>query len=149
VFLRNSWYVAAWDREVSRTPLARMLLGEPVLLYRRQDGTPVALEDRCCHRHLPLSKGRLEGDDVRCGYHGLRFDASGRCVEIPGQASIPPQARVRAFPLIERYHWIWIWMGEPTAADPARVPNWWWADHPQWAFSADRIRSTCAATTSS
>jgi phenylpropionate dioxygenase-like ring-hydroxylating dioxygenase large terminal subunit len=78
VFLRNSWYVAAWDREVSRAPLARMLLGEPVVLYRKADGTPIALEDRCCHRHLPLSRGRVEGDGLRCGYHGLRFDASGK-----------------------------------------------------------------------
>jgi phenylpropionate dioxygenase-like ring-hydroxylating dioxygenase large terminal subunit len=144
VFLRNSWYVAAWDREVSRTPLSRMFLGEPVVLYRREDGMPVALEDRCCHRHLPLSKGRVEGDDLRCGYHGLRFDASGRCVEIPGQASIPPQARVRCYPVIERYHWIWIWMGDPARADPARIPNWWWADHPQWAFSRpDPIHVRC------
>ena len=121
-----------------------MFLGEPVVLYRREDGTPVALEDRCCHRHLPLSKGRVEGDDLRCGYHGLRFDASGRCVEIPGQASIPPQARVRAYPLTERYHWIWLWMGDPAKADLARIPNWWWADHPQWAFSRpDRIHVRC------
>jgi phenylpropionate dioxygenase-like ring-hydroxylating dioxygenase large terminal subunit len=144
VFLRNSWYVAAWDHEVSRVPLARMLLGEPVVLYRKKDGTPIALEDRCCHRQLPLSKGRVEGDDLRCGYHGLRFEASGRCVEIPGQASIPEQARVHAYPLIEKYKWIWIWMGDPARADPARIPDWWWADHPQWAFSKpDRIHVRC------
>jgi len=144
MYLRNSWYVAAWGREVTRTPLARMLLGQPVVLYRRQDGTPVALEDRCCHRHLPLSMGRIEGDDLRCGYHGLRFDASGACVEIPGQARIPREARVRAYPLQERYSWVWIWMGDPAKADPALIPNWWWADHPEWAFSKpDRIHVRC------
>jgi phenylpropionate dioxygenase-like ring-hydroxylating dioxygenase large terminal subunit len=144
VFLRNSWYVAAWAREVSRAPLPRMLLGEPVVLYRKEDGTPVALEDRCCHRHLPLSRGKLEADRLRCGYHGLLFEADGRCVEIPGQANIPPQARVRAFPLVERYGWIWIWMGEPARADPTGIPHWWWADHPQWAFSKpDPIHVRC------
>jgi phenylpropionate dioxygenase-like ring-hydroxylating dioxygenase large terminal subunit len=102
MFLRNSWYVAARSAEVARKPLARILLNEPVALYRKEDGTPVALEDRCCHRQLPLSMGRLEGDELRCGYHGLKFDASGTCVEIPGQTAIPPQARVRAYPLLER-----------------------------------------------
>ena len=135
MFLRGSWYVAARAAELSRQPLARMLLGEPVVLYRREDGTPVALEDRCCHRHLPLSMGKLEGDRLRCGYHGLLFAPDGRCVEIPGQTSVPPQARVRAYPLVEKFQWIWIWMGAPERADPALIPNWWWAAHPQWAFT--------------
>jgi phenylpropionate dioxygenase-like ring-hydroxylating dioxygenase large terminal subunit len=77
MFLRNSWYVAAWDREVTRGLLARTLLGEPVVLFRKGNGEAVALEDRCCHRHLPLSMGRLEGDELRCGYHGLLFNSFG------------------------------------------------------------------------
>jgi phenylpropionate dioxygenase-like ring-hydroxylating dioxygenase large terminal subunit len=133
MFLRNSWYVAAWDREIGRPPLARMILGEPIVFYRQEDGRPVALEDCCCHRHLPLSLGRLEGDTLRCGYHGLRFDAGGRCVEIPGQAQIPPDAAIRSYPLVERLNWVWIWMGDPKRADPELIPNWWWADHPDWA----------------
>ncbi len=133
MFLRNCWYVAAWDREVGRTPLPRILLGEPVVLYRRENGAAVALEDRCCHRHLPLSIGQLEGDTLRCHYHGLRFDPSGACVEIPGQAQLPPDARIRSYPVVERYHWVWIWMGDPRRADPALIPQWWWADHPDWA----------------
>ena len=77
MFLRNCWYVAAFDNEVGRTPMARTLLNEPVVLFRTEDGTPVALEDRCCHRALPLSMGTIVGDDIQCGYHGLTFDASG------------------------------------------------------------------------
>ena len=143
-FLRNSWYVAAWDREVSKVPLARSFLNEPVVLYRKEDGSAVALEDRCCHRQLPLSMGRIEGDRLRCGYHGLLFDSKGICVEIPGQAAIPPQARVRAYPLHEKFNWVWIWMGDPAKADPALIPNWWWADHPEWAFTRpDRVRLEC------
>jgi phenylpropionate dioxygenase-like ring-hydroxylating dioxygenase large terminal subunit len=144
LFLKNSWYVAAWDREVTRRPLARTFLDLPVVLYRKQDGTAVALEDRCCHRQLPLSMGTVIEDCLRCGYHGLRFDPSGKCVEIPGQASIPPQAAVRAFPTLERFHWVWIWMGEPAKADSALIPNWWWADHSDWAFSRpDPIHVKC------
>jgi phenylpropionate dioxygenase-like ring-hydroxylating dioxygenase large terminal subunit len=135
MFLRNSWYVAAWDREVSQRPLGRTLLGEPVVLYRTARGEPVGLEDRCCHRQLPLSMGRAEGDNLRCGYHGLLFGKDGKCVEIPGQDSIPPQARVRAYPVVEKYNWLWIWMGDPARADPALIPNWWWAEHKDWAFT--------------
>lgn len=133
MFLKNAWYAAAWDREVTRTPLARTFLNEPVVLYRCRDGTPVALEDRCCHRHVPLSLGVVVEDDIRCGYHGLKFDASGVCVEVPGQPAVPPGARVRAYPVVERWRWIWIWMGDPSRADPSRIPDWWWMDHPQWA----------------
>ncbi|MCD6041584.1 MAG: vanillate O-demethylase oxygenase [Burkholderiales bacterium] len=144
MFLRNTWYVAAWDREISRVPLARTFLGEPVVLFRTQSGGAVALEDRCCHRHLPLSMGKLEGDRLRCGYHGLLFDSSGKCVEIPGQESIPPQARVRSYPLREKYNWVWIWMGDPAKADPALIPDWWWADHKDWAFTRpDRVHLKC------
>ena len=135
MFLREAWYVAARSAEVTRRPLARTLLGEPVVLYRREDATAVALEDRCCHRHLPLSMGRLEGDRLRCGYHGLLFASDGRCVEIPGQESVPPQARVRAYPVIERFKWLWLWMGAPERADAALIPNWGWADHRESAFT--------------
>ena len=83
MFIENAWYVAAWDREVGRqNMLRRTLLDIPVVLYRREDGAPVALEDRCCHRHAPLSKGKLRGDNVECPYHGLLYDPSGQC--IPG-----------------------------------------------------------------
>src|SRR5262245_20239423 len=144
MFLRNSWYVAAWDREVTRSLLSRVFLNEPVVLFRKEDGTPVALEDRCCHRQLPLSMGRLEGDDLRCGYHGLLFSPNGKCIQIPGQDSVPPQARVRAYPVIEKFNWLWIWMGDPRKADAALIPNWCWADHQEWAFPRpDMIHVKC------
>ena len=103
MYLRNSWYVAARDREVGRKPLARTLLDEPVVLYRTEDGTPIALEDRCCHRSLPLSLGRIVGDNLQCGYHGLTFASDGACIEVPGQSLVPPGARVRAWPVVEKW----------------------------------------------
>ncbi len=134
-FVHNSWYVAAWDREVTREPMARTYLNQPVTLFRREDGTPVALEDRCCHRHYPLSQSKVEGDHIRCGYHGLLFDSAGVCIEIPGQDRIPHDARVRAYPVVEKYGWVWIWMGDPALADVGTLPDWWWCEHKDWAFT--------------
>jgi phenylpropionate dioxygenase-like ring-hydroxylating dioxygenase large terminal subunit len=135
MFLRNYWYVAAWASEITREPLARTLLNEPVLLYRTRDGAAVALEDRCCHRNLPLSMGCIEDDAVRCGYHGLKFDSNGICVEIPGQDTIPPGARVRSYPLIEKWGLVWIWMGDPARRDESLLPKWHWLEQPGWAVA--------------
>jgi vanillate O-demethylase monooxygenase subunit len=132
MFLKNSWYVAANDHEIGRKPLARMLLNEPVVMFRKEDGTVVALEDRCVHRHLPLSMGKLVGDRLQCHYHGLQYDGSGTCVRIPGQDMIPPNARVRSYPVVERYHWVWIWMGDPSLADPAKIVDFHWLDDDKW-----------------
>jgi len=77
MFLRNFWYVAATDSEVGRKPLARLILGEPIVFFRTEDGKPVAFEDRCAHRHLPLSMGKLVGDRLQCHYHGLQYDQTG------------------------------------------------------------------------
>jgi vanillate O-demethylase monooxygenase subunit len=122
VFLRNCWYVAAWDHElIDGRMLARTLLEDHVLLYRGESGQVVALHDRCPHRGALLSKGRREGDSVRCMYHGIRYDATGRCTQIPGQDMIPPKLRVRSYPIVERNHLVWIWMGDPAKADPAEI----------------------------
>ncbi|MGE3175819.1 MAG: Rieske 2Fe-2S domain-containing protein, partial [Planctomycetota bacterium] len=66
-FVRNAWYVACWAADLGAAPLARIIVDEPVVLYRGAGGRPVALEDRCCHRSLPLSLGRVEGAHIRCG----------------------------------------------------------------------------------
>ena len=133
MFLRNCWYAAAWDHEVGREPFARTILGEPVVLFRDGDGAATALADRCCHRSLPLSMGTVTDAGLRCGYHGLVFNAEGDCVEVPGQRTVPPDARVQAYPVTEKYRWIWIWMGDPARADETLLPDWWRMDHPDWA----------------
>ena len=103
-FIRNAWYVAAWSKEVGRNLLARRILDEPVVLFRQKDGTPAALLDRCAHKLAPLSMGRLVDDVVQCGYHGMEYDCTGQCVRVPGQERIPKSAKVRSFPLVERYN---------------------------------------------
>lgn len=142
-FLRNYWYVCAWDTEVGSDILARSFLGEPVILFRTEDGTPVALEDRCCHRHLPLSEGRVNGNNIQCGYHGLVFDATGACVEVPGQTLVPPGSVIKSYPVVERHRFVWIWMGAPEAADPADIPDLRWNDTPGWPATGGTIRLAC------
>ena len=133
MFIRNTWYVAAWDHEVTKEGLfTRTIIGEPVLMYRKQDGEIVAMQDRCCHRGAPLSVGRREGDCVRCMYHGLKFDDAGQCVEAPAQKRIPIQAKVRTYPIVQRHRWIWVWMGDPAKADESLIPDTQWLDHPDW-----------------
>src|SRR5689334_869176 len=123
VFLQNAWYVAGWSEQVTRSPLRRTLLNEPIVLFRREDGAAVALADRCPHRFVPLSLGLLIGDELQCPYHGLRFDASGQCTLNPhGDGKIPPSARVRSYPIMERHGVLWIWMGNDTERAPAPQP---------------------------
>ena len=119
---RNQWYIAAGRAEVGRVPLARKLLGKQVVFYRKEDGTPVAMDDYCPHRGYPLSKSRIKGDVIQCGYHGLEFNEHGRCVKIPGRQAAPSALKVTSYPLVEKWHWIWIWMGDPARADTSMIP---------------------------
>lgn len=124
LMLRNHWYVAAWSDEVGRGPLGRVILGDALVMFRTQAGAVVALEDRCPHRNLPLSAGRLVGDTLECGYHGMVFDCTGTCTHLPGGPAPPAWARVRAYPVIERRGWVMVWMGDPAQADAARAPDY-------------------------
>ena len=133
VFAKQHWYAAASADEVGRDPLGRTVCGEHLVLFRREDGTAVALDDRCSHRGYPLSVGSLVGDEIQCGYHGLRFDSCGTCVWAPGQERIPSRADVAARPVIERGPWVWVWPGDPELADPDALPAMAWLDSDGWA----------------
>jgi vanillate O-demethylase monooxygenase subunit len=87
----------------------------------------------------PLSAGRVEGDELRCMYHGLRYDCSGACVAVPGVERIPPRLTVRVFPVVERSSWIWVWMGEPAKADASLLPTGWGLDDPDWHLKAGQL----------
>jgi len=132
-FLMNYWYVAAWNQElIDGKLLPRTILNQPVVLYKADSGRVVALDNRCCHRGARLSNGRREGDCVRCMYHGLKFDPTGKCIEIPGQEVVPPKLGVRSFPVLERDTLVWIWMGDPAKADPALILDFPYLREPGW-----------------
>lgn len=140
MFVRNCWYVAAWDHELADQPIPRVIIGEPLVLYRDAEGAPIALQDRCCHRLTPLSKGRIEdGCNLRCMYHGFKFNRAGTCIEIPGEERIPARARVRAFPVVERHSWLWVWMGDPAQADPDLIPGAVGLTEPKWTLRSSQM----------
>jgi len=128
MFLRNRWYVAAIADEIGGKPLARTILGEPVVFFRDSAGAPVALEDRCVHRQAPLSLGEVVGDNLQCAYHGFCFDRAGDCVRVPSQKKIPPGARVRSYPVVERYGFVFVWPGEPGLAEATPPYPFGWED---------------------
>lgn len=136
MFLKNSWYVAGWSKDYQKELRTQMLLGEKIVFYRRLDGNPVALEDACPHRKLPLSQGRLQEDRIVCGYHGLTFDCTGACVEAPTQrGNIPKRAVVRSYPVVDRYRLLWIWMGDPEKANPDDIFEIENFDNPEWGYT--------------
>src|SRR6185436_13871469 len=142
-FPMNAWYAAGWDAEVKHALLPRTICGKHVVMYRKADGQVAALEDACWHRLVPLSKGRLEGDTVVCGYHGLKYNAQGRCTHMPSQETINPSACVRAFPVVERHRFVWIWPGDPALADASKVPDMHWNDDAAWAGDGKLITVQC------
>lgn len=143
MFLRNYWYVAARSDEIERRLLGRILLNEPVVLFRKADGAVAALEDRCPHRGFPLHPGRLIDDTLECGYHGLTFDAAGRCIRVPSQLQVPSGAQIKVYPLVERWGFAWIWMGEPAQANPATIPECPQFDHPDWDAQGQHLYVKC------
>ena len=139
-FVRNAWYAACWSDDLKADePLAKTILSEPVVLWRAADGSPVALADRCCHRHLPLSMGKVTGVTLQCGYHGLEFNPAGDCVTVPGQSHVPPGAGVQSYPVHELHAMIWIWCGDASLADEKDIPNLFWLDDPGWTCTGGHI----------
>lgn len=142
-FPLNAWYAAAWDVEVKRALLARTICDQRVVLFRREDGKAAALADACWHRLVPLSRGHLRGDEVVCAYHGLAFNADGRCTKMPSQETINPSACVRSYPIAEKHRFVWIWPGDPALADPAKIPDLHWNLDPDWTGDGRLIHAKC------
>lgn len=134
MFIQNAWYASAWDHELSSdNMLARKILGKGLVFLRTSDNNISVMRDRCSHRFAPLSLGRREGDCVRCMYHGLVFDADGKCVWEPGRKGVSPNTDVQTFPAIERHKLVWVWMGDPEKADPDLIPDCFHHTSDEWA----------------
>jgi vanillate O-demethylase monooxygenase subunit len=139
---RNAWYVACTPDEIDGRPLGRTICGESVVIYRGREGQAVALEDFCPHRGARLSMGFLRGGELTCGYHGLALGCDGRPSSMPGQ-DVGRFPAVRAFPVIERYGFIWIWPGDAAQADAAKLHPLPWAESPDWAYGGGLYHIAC------
>jgi len=140
MYLRNCWYLAGWRSDFADGQVhAVTILNEPLAVYVTGHGKAVALEDRCPHRAAPLSKGRREGDDIRCMYHGIMFGPDGACTELPGQPVIPPSVCARSYLVEERHGGVWVWMGDAALADPSLIPDFIGPDSEEFAITASHL----------
>jgi len=118
--IRNLWYAVLESRELKKSIVGVTRLGERLVFWRDSKGRAVCFYDRCAHRGASLEKGRQCGDAIACPFHGLEYDATGRCIKIPANgknAPVPPSFKMRAYPTHEEYGIIWIWWGEDPPAD--------------------------------
>jgi vanillate O-demethylase monooxygenase subunit len=115
------WIAVAQSRDVGRDLLACDAAGRKLVLYRRESGKPVALDDECWHRLLPLSNGRREGDNVVCAYHGLAYGPDGRCVSARLGRPPPAGAKVRSYQAAEWDGLVWVWADGNAAVAPGET----------------------------
>jgi len=128
-YVRNCWYMAAWQEEVPEGGmLSRVLLDKKWLIHRLESGDYAMLEDRCPHRFVPLSMGRKQGDVIHCAYHGLGFGPNGACVHNPFPEDPPAHVKAATMPVVARYRGLWFWPGDPYLADPALIPDFAFLD---------------------
>jgi vanillate monooxygenase len=142
MFPKNAWYVACTPDEIDSKPLGRMICGERIVFYRGAEGQVNALEDFCPHRGAPLSLGRVCEGQLVCGYHGLVMGCDGRTVSMPGQR-VGGFPAIRSYPAVERYGFVWVWPGEKSLADPAKIHELHWADNPEWAYGGGMYHIRC------
>ena len=143
MFPKNAWYVACTPDEIAGKPLGRKICGESLVFYRGPEGKAFALEDFCPHRGAPLSLGSVDENGVLvCGYHGLAMGCNGKTVSMPGQR-VRGFPAIRAFAVIERYGFIWVWPGDQALADEAKLHHLAWADNPEWAYGGGLFHIDC------
>ena len=142
MFLKNAWYVACMSEEIDDKPLGRKVCGESIVFYRGPEGKAAALDDFCPHRGAPLSLGSVVEGKLVCGYHGLEMGCDGKTVAMPGQRvrGFPP---IRAYPVVERYGFVWVWPGDAPQADPGKLHPLEWAESPEWAYGGGLFHVNC------
>jgi vanillate O-demethylase monooxygenase subunit len=142
MFPKDAWYVACTPAEIDDKPLGRTICKEPIVFYRGADGAAAALEDFCPHRGAPLSLGRVIEGKLVCGYHGLEMGCDGKTIAMPGQR-VRGFPAIRSFPVVERHGFIWVWPGDVTQADPAKIHDCPWADSSDWAYGGGLFHIAC------
>jgi vanillate O-demethylase monooxygenase subunit len=142
MFPKNAWYVACMPEEIDDKPLGRKICNEAIVFYRGPDNAVAALEDFCPHRGAPLSLGSVIEGKLVCGYHGLEMGCDGKTIAMPGQR-VRGFPAIRAYPVVERYGFVWVWPGDPAQADEARLHRLEWAESPEWAYGGGLYHIHC------
>ncbi len=142
MFPKNAWYVACTPDEFAGKPLGRKICGESMAFFRGADGKVAAVEDFCPHRGAPLSLGSVRDGNLVCGYHGLVMGGDGKTVSMPCQR-VQGFPKIRTFPVVERYGFVWVWPGDPAQADPAKIHQMPWAESPDWAYGGGLYHIAC------
>jgi phenylpropionate dioxygenase-like ring-hydroxylating dioxygenase large terminal subunit len=124
---RHCWYPVSFVQDLPKDyPYSFSLYDEPLVLFRNQEGKLVCLTDRCPHRAARLSDGQIIDGKLECLYHGWQFGSEGQCLHIPqlpAEAKIPVNSCVQSFKVVERQGMVWVWPGEPEAADEESIPT--------------------------
>lgn len=142
MFPKNTWYVAATPNEIDEKPLGRTICGERIAFYRGEENKVAAVEDFCPHRGAPLSLGYVSEGKLVCGYHGLEMGCQGKTIAMPGQR-VRGFPAIKAYPVAERYGFIWVWPGDAALADEAKIPHMAWYDNPEWAYGGGLYHIAC------
>ncbi len=146
-FIRNLWYAAGWSADIARTPVGRTIINDPIVLFRSEAGDIIALSDTCPHRFAPMHMGKLVGDAIECGYHGLRFNGEGACVFNPhGGGATPRSVRLRRYQAAEKDSLAWVWMGEDGAGDVALIPEFPMLSEPDFDYTGSHTMEMPLAT---
>ena len=112
------WQIGCASAQLKNDTFSTEISGQKLVMFRDSSGDPHVLQDRCCHRGFPLSKGRVVGDAIQCGFHGWEFSGRGDCVKIPSQSADKPIAKsycVSSYSCREQDGYIWVWMGDEHA----------------------------------
>ncbi|MFC7461534.1 Rieske 2Fe-2S domain-containing protein [Hydrogenophaga defluvii] len=143
MFPLNTWYVAARSEEIpADRPLSRRICNQPMAFFRNSSGVAAAVLDFCPHRGAPLSLGKVEGDTLVCGYHGLAMGCDGKTVSMPCQR-VRGFPAIRSFPVHEAHGFLWVWPGDVAKANTALVPHFEWQGNPAFAYGGGLYHIAC------
>jgi vanillate O-demethylase monooxygenase subunit len=142
MFAKNTWYVACTPDEINDKPLGRTVCNEKIAFYRQSNGQVAAVEDFCPHRGAQLSLGSVCEGHLVCGYHGLVMGCDGKTVSMPGQR-VGGFPKIKSYPVIERYGFVWVWPGDAALADPAKLHHLDWAESPDWTYAGGLYHVNC------
>jgi len=160
VKLKDVWFIACASSELRKQPLGLVIQDLPMVFFRDEHGVPGALLDRCPHRNVPLSGGKVQSDGtIECPYHGWRFDRGGVCRKIPSLVGdVAPSDRERpssaaerarnatTFPVIEQDGWLWVYMTPSVggAMPPSRPHRFALYDAPGYTTVHQTVEAQCS-----